>query len=394
MIMIGASVALVAIGCASTPHPQTRAHRAAKQTPAQHARTCSTAPPPTGATGSGWSLAHYDFHHTYLDMAATPSGSLWVVGRYWPEVCGRTTDQPLVLRGDGKGEWTRVPAPELPDSFASRIAAVSDDDVWLFGDSGQAHWNGSTWTVTSSDGARFGRPYTDAKNIWIIEGANILSGAGGAESGPWQAMGVLRRWNGSTWRKEWTPVTPASVSDGWIAGSSHRNAALARRSGGVWRAVPIPAVPTVHKGQFSRLEDVTVDASGRVSAIGWIAWVCGGEEEDVDYCGRGLFLHGVPGRWSYTLRDDPSFDAYGPIEADPAGGVWILYSKNDFVESYVRVMGTKWTFGDFPRGPLGNTRIGHLVSVRATGAMWAAGSDATEAEEPPYKGGAIWRWAP
>lgn len=50
----------------------------------------------------------------------------------------------------------------------------------------------------------------------------------------------------------------------------------------------------------------------------------------------------------------------------------------------------KWTYGTFPVGPLGHTRVATVVREPGTARLWAAVTDSTEREEPPNQGSGIW----
>ncbi|MEU7888690.1 hypothetical protein AB0B54_24570 [Microbispora bryophytorum] len=374
------------------------ASAAARERPSPSCLTGSPTPQPSPIRGGGWRVAYYDYRDRIRGLAVTREGTVWAAGARVPEPCGPETKAPLVLRGDG-GRWREVPAPPLTEPRA--VAASSDRDVWLFGENAAARWNGRRWTVAPGPGAEPQRVHATASgDVWAILNANFLYGAGGAE-GAWESRAELRHWDGTRWRTARPPLVAKGL-DGlpggevWVAGSSRGRAAVARWNGWSWSTVPLPAVPALHGasaphgGQLSELVDLAVDESGGVAAVGWVAWVCGTEEEDVTYCGSTLFLRRENGRWSYSLPSEPELDPQLRLEADGKGGFWLFYAKNEWNTAVGHLSGGKWTYGTFPAGPLGHTRVAAIVGEPGTARVWAAVADDTEAEEPPYRGGGIW----
>ncbi|TQS30323.1 hypothetical protein [Microbispora sp. KK1-11] len=365
---------------------------AARERPSPSCPTGSPTPQPSPVRGGGWRAAYYDYRDRITGLAVTREGTVWAAGTRVPEACGPETNAPLLLRGDG-GRWREVPAPPLSEPRA--VAASSDRDMWLFDEKTAAHWNGRRWTAAPGPGAEPERVHAAAPgDVWVIQKANFLDGAGGAEE-PWSSWSDLRRWDGRAWRTTRPPLVAKDV-DGlpggevWAAGSIRGRAAVARWNGWSWSTVPLPAVPALHRGQLSELVDLAVDESGRVAAVGWVAWVCGTQEEDVTYCGRTLFLRRENGRWSYSLPTEPELDPHLRLEADGRGGFWLFYAKNEWNTAVGHLSGGRWTYGTFPAGPLGHTRVAAVVRGPGTARVWAAVADATEQEGPPYRGGGIW----
>ncbi|MBE3014977.1 hypothetical protein IL992_38280 [Microbispora sp. NEAU-D428] len=364
---------------------------APRERPSPSCLTGSPRPEPSPDRAGGWRVAHYDYRDRLTSLAVTREGTVWAAGTRVPEPCGREANAPLLLRGDG-GRWREVPAPPMEPRA---VAASSDRDVWLFGEKTAARWNGRRWTAAPGPGADLKGVHAAAPgDVWAVVNANFLDGAGGAEE-PWSSRADLRHWDGRAWRTARPPLVAKDV-DGlpggavWAAGSSRGRAAVARWNGWSWSTVPLPAVPALHRDQLSELVDLAVDEAGRVAAVGWVAWVCGGEEEDVTFCGRTLFLLRENGRWSYSLPGEPELDPHLRLEADGRGGFWLFYSKNEWSTAVGHLSGGRWTHGTFPAGPLGHTRVAAVVREPGAARVWAAVTDATEREEPPYRGGGIW----
>ncbi|OPG12645.1 hypothetical protein [Microbispora sp. GKU 823] len=367
------------------------ASAAARERPSPSCLTGSPMPEPSPDRGGGWRVAYYDYRDRLAGLAVTREGTVWAAGTRVREPCGPETRSPLLLRGDGE-RWREVPIPPMEPRA---VAASSDRDVWLFGEEAAARWNGRRWTTAPGPGPDLKQVHAAAPgDVWAVVNANFLDGAGGAEE-PWSSRADLRHWDGTAWRTARPPLVAKDV-DGlpggavWAAGSSRGRAALARWNGWSWSAVPLPAVPALHRGQLSELVDLAVDESGRVAAVGWVAWVCGTQEEDVTYCGRTLFLLRENGRWSYSLPAEPELDPHVGLEADGRGGFWLFYSKNEWNTAVGHLSGGRWTYGTFPAGPLGHTRVAAVAREPGAARVWAAVADTTEQEGPPYRGGGIW----
>ncbi len=354
--------------------------------------TPRSGPGEDGGRAGEWRGAYYDYRDRLMGLAVTREKTVWAAGTRVPHACGPETSAPLLLRGDG-GRWREVAAPPVTEPRA--VAAASDRDVWLFGETTAARWDGRRWTTAPGPGGKPDRVHAAAPgDVWAVVNANFLDGAGGAE-GPWGSRADLRRWDGRAWRTARPPLVAKDV-DGlpggevWVAGSSRGRAAVARWNGWSWSTVPLPAVPALHRNQLSELVDLAVDESGRVAAVGWVAWVCGTEEEDVTFCGRTLLLRRENGRWGYSLVPEPELDPHLRLEADGRGGFWLFYAKNEWNTAVGHLSGGEWTHGTFPAGPLGHTGVGSVVREPGTARVWAVAADGTEREEPPYRGSGIW----
>jgi hypothetical protein len=134
--------------------------------------------------------------------------------------------------------WSVVPSPNgNSNSVLSGVAAVSANDVWAVGNSGDQksggqalieHWNGSHWSVVKSPSPGSGGDLRDvaavsASNVWAVGYSSI----GGS------IQTLVERWNGTGWQvvkspgvatiPTFTAVAAVSAHDVWAVGSYHNS---------------------------------------------------------------------------------------------------------------------------------------------------------------------------
>jgi hypothetical protein len=196
-------------------------------------------------TGAAWVVSHVIRGGGQVE--ALGPRDVWVFGSAWDHYNGRT--------------WSRVTSAS---GLASAASALSDADIWSFGRTTVAHWNGHVLTRTSvkkvlirktpTDNPGLVGIYAQSKdNIWAI-GNGDTADAGGPlfilhDNGHgWRrvAVGVLGSDGGSA-------VAPDGRGGLWIPldGASGQPTTMAHFSGGKLTTVKLP-VP----GQRITLESV------------------------------------------------------------------------------------------------------------------------------------------
>lgn len=197
--------------------------------------------------GSAWTVADLD----------TNLGSHAATG-----ISGKTTDavyacvpqEPYPLRKWNGKDFVRVMMPDAVRQLAQNQCAVestSAGDVWLFGNAGIGHFDGTAWSVTESSRERsvrsitsigstgvgvgtYGRILTRSGTGWVVENAGPGSDytfAGGirAKDGvEWSVAGgsLLRKMRGGPWQK--TPhdklevggILPIDATHAWAVSTS------------------------------------------------------------------------------------------------------------------------------------------------------------------------------
>jgi hypothetical protein len=156
------------------------------------------------------------------------------------------------------------PAPGTPTAWA--VGYSYDNAVAAYRTMIQRYGNGSWSIVSSPNASTTGSSQltkvdaTDAANVWAI----------GSDS---QAGTLVLRYNGSSWARMTAPsgISPRSIdvvsaTDVWVAGYNGSAATVARWNHGTWTTVYTQATTGRHLTVF---EGITVDATGRVWAVGW-----------------------------------------------------------------------------------------------------------------------------
>lgn len=327
------------------------------------------------APAGQWSVVHDHRDDSYDAVTVTPGGAVWVAGTRRPDR-GSSRTESLLLKG-GRSAFKRVTGPGFR---VKRLASASDTRVWAFGASRYARWDGRRWQVKRWRHGRVDRAYAIGKNLWVIENSNTFPAAGGAG---WKARSTLRRLAGSVWREVDTSIVVKGIDGKWAAGSVRGRAALARWTGTAWRAVALPAIPSARSGQISELTDVAVDGeTGRVMAVGWVAWPCGGAKRS--FCGETLLLSGYLGGFTFEVRGEPGLQPRAQAEPDGRGGAWVVYDAKGGGSGFLHIGADGVEPGAFPAPPARKAFVRDLAVRPESGSVWAVGA------APSGPSGLIW----
>ncbi|MEW9530865.1 hypothetical protein [Microbispora sp. NPDC049125] len=330
------------------------------------------------APAGGWSVVHDDHRDSYDAVTVTPGGAVWVAGTR--RSGGSTGTESLLLKG-GRSTFKRVTGPGFR---VKRLTSASDTRVWAFGASRYARWDGKRWQVKRWPYGRVDRANSIGKNLWVIENSNTFPSAGKAG---WKARSTLRRLVGSVWHKVPTPIVVKGLDAAWAAGSVRGRAALAHWTGKVWRTVPIPAIPSAHAGQISELTDVALDGeTGRVMAVGWVAWPCGGAKHP--FCGETLLLSGYLNHFTFEVHDEAGIQPHAQAEPDGRGGAWIVYDAKGGGSRFLHIGVDSVEPGAFPAPPKQKPSVRDLAIQPESGSLWAVGA------APSGRDGVIWAKRP
>ncbi|MGC5010886.1 hypothetical protein ACLQ2R_08995 [Streptosporangium sp. DT93] len=317
------------------------------------------------APAGRWGVVHDQSRDSYDAVTVTPGGAVWVAGTRRPDR-GSGRARPLLLKG-GRSAFRQVTGPGFR---VKRLTSASDTRVWAFGASRYARWDGRRWQVKRWRHGRVDRAYAIGENLWVVENANTFSAAGGAG---WKARSTLRRLTGSVWRKVDTPIVVKGIDGKWASGSARGRAALARWSGTAWRMVALPAIPSARPDQISELTDVAVDGeTGRVTAVGWIAWPCGGARRS--FCGETLLLSGYLGGFGFEVRGEPGIQPRAQAEPDGGGGAWVVHPAGGGGSGFLHIGADGVESGAFPAPPNRHASVRDLAAQPGTRSVWAVGA--------------------
>ncbi|MGH2482118.1 MAG: hypothetical protein ACRDHW_20905, partial [Ktedonobacteraceae bacterium] len=156
--------------------------------------------------GSNWSLVQLptSLHSALLNgIAATSANDIWAVGA--TEVARGSSDVPLAIHWDGHS-WSTAPlSPDLDSGDFSMVKAISANDAWAVGTSGNQtggaqtlieYWNGTSWQIVTSPspGSFYNSLYAasavSASDVWAV---------GYDASSSWPTQTLVEHWNGTQW---------------------------------------------------------------------------------------------------------------------------------------------------------------------------------------------------
>jgi hypothetical protein len=208
-----------------------------------------------------------------------------------------------MLRFDGTS-WSRVSLPDLGSLNA--IWGSGRNDVWVVGERGVLHWDGSEWTPVS-EGPGNGRAVwgSGPQDVWIL--------SAGTTGSSYHYGDELWRWDGSTWSQEQGPfprltsICGAGPDDVWAVGED--GVTLHRDSAG-WSSISSGTTATLHSVHCTSPTDVW--------AVGW---------EDLKRR-AGAIIHWDGSNWSSMLQTmscgiAPCFEEFWDVWASGPNDVWV-----------------------------------------------------------------------
>ena len=259
------------------------------------------------------------------------------------------------------------------------VAAASASDVWAVGlnDNGSLimHWNGSSWTSTSTGlGFLYDVATTGASNAWAVGGTDWFNPAT-----------LIYHWNGSSWTSQANPNPPAggffegvaaaSASDAWAVGQlggggPGSGTGLSNRTliehwnGSSWAMVPSPATP----GPAGSLSRVSVVGPDDAWAVGWT----GNGNTTFDALAEhwnGTAWTGVP--VPASVGGNVYLGAVAAISADDVWATGQTTGPGPTRNVILHWNGTSWKRFALPAGSA--TGILHGAAASSAGNVWAVG---------------------
>ncbi len=193
---------------------------------------------------------------------------------------GTDTGQPKTAPSspDCPPAWRVVSGARAFNQGGQVLSAVASDDIWLLGDNGINHWNGSSWTIVTPNpdpapGHQylfFGLAAHTHNDVWFAGYVTV----GGLELEPFTV-----HYDGTTWRAVPTAYTghqpilqsiaPVSPNDVWFVGYffdfNYPHALIMHYDGTSVSQVPSPDIST----GFVYLSDIEALSSNDVWTVGY-----------------------------------------------------------------------------------------------------------------------------
>jgi hypothetical protein len=252
-------------------------------------------------TGSGWSVVDLpdppEAESILWGVAAPSQNEVWVAGYTGGILDSRTLIEryvgscqtptptpamtPTPIPPDCMWVWDSmdIPAPEGTDGVLQGIEALSANDIWAVGTTGEmliGHWNGSHWTVMPPPGVITEGMLLDvsavaANDVWAV-GLRYTSGS---------YTPAAFRWDGVQWADVPVPTEPGlnyylhavdtiTTDNVWVVGwttdpTTYVNEALVMRwNGTVWTRVPVSIT-----APYSALHGISAFSASDMWAVGY-----------------------------------------------------------------------------------------------------------------------------
>src|SRR6266704_85564 len=284
-------------------------------------------------------------------------------------------------------QWSVVPSPNgSSSSNLSAVAAVSANDVWAVGSSGNQrsgaqtlieHWNGSSWSVVTSPNP--GSIYNTLYGVTVISAANVWA-VGYYVNTTGVTQTLIEHWNGSSWSVMQSPnpgyssdhlngVAAVSTSDVWAVGNGKTSSGktlIEHWNGSSWSVVTSPS-----PGSGGDLRAVAAVSAGNVWAVGY-------------YSPNSSSIQTLVERWNGTswqvvksanIGTSPTFSAVAAVSAHDIWAVGSYHNpnSNEFFQTLTEHWnGTKWSIVKSPSPSSFSTQLLGVAAVSATN-VWAVG---------------------
>ncbi|HEX4223157.1 MAG TPA: hypothetical protein VHZ97_12390 [Pseudonocardiaceae bacterium] len=251
---------------------------------------------------------------TAVHSVASGFGMTWAVGG--------TAIGTAILRREGSS-WHRVPTPDIGP--VRRAVVASDVDVWAVGLGHCLHWDGHRWHEVPMP-TRRGERTLLAEFAAFGPDALYCVGQATRLNDPWQARGVVQRWDGTHWHELALPdvarywglfgVDGASPDDVWVVGADAEQPIILHWDGRAWTRTPIPATGP----GWGQLTEVVALAAHDVWATGGLATRPGSNA--MRRCTQALAMHWDGRHWSLARPPSEAVHVDQLIHGD--GQIWAL----------------------------------------------------------------------
>ncbi len=232
--------------------------------------------------GNAWSIvATPVISGTPYAVVTLGPNDVWVAGSFYTLMPNLTA---VVLHWNGS-TWTSYPLTSISVVTLTDLTAVSTNDIWAIepaADDGTYtwHWNGTNWTHYNAATTRL-RPgggvafdlYSGSaratNDVWAV-GSAICTGCQG---------GLISHYNGATWT-ETTSITPTlkgvialAANDVWAVGGYSAASSILHWNGSAWTPVSSPNIGTLNSIGGSGPADLwAVSTGGSIVHYNGISW--------------------------------------------------------------------------------------------------------------------------
>ena len=286
-------------------------------------------------------------------------------------------------------QWSVVPSPNgSSSSNLSGVAAVSANDIWAVGSSGNQmsgaqtlieHWNGSSWSVVTSPNP--GSIYNTLYGVTAISAANVWA-VGYYVNTTGVTQTLIEHWNGTSWSVVTSPspatgnnelfsVSAASASSIWTVGFLTNNTSQTPSDQTLiehWNGTSWSVVKSPNPGSSSdHLNGVTAVSTSDVWAVG------NGKTSS----GKTLIEHWNGTSWSVVASPSPgSGGDFRAVDAVSAGNVWAvgyyLSNSSSILTLVERWNGASWQV--VKSANIGTSPSFNAVAAVSANDVWAVGS--------------------
>jgi hypothetical protein len=310
-------------------------------------------------------------------VAVVTANNVWAVG-FHPDPSGQPAyiHQSLVERWDGSS-WSVIPSPNVPgkpDVELNGVAAISANDIWAVGHSGDPsyapyqtltmHWDGTSWSIITSPspGTYNGNDLTAVagvapNDVWAV--GWYQSGTSGQDGGA-----LTMHWDGTSWTVLPNPskntlyaITALASNNVWAAGYG----VILHWDGTAWSSVAFPQ-PQGGSGTSYILRGLSATSANDIWAVGFRQWVYFS-----GYLNSPVTYHWDGNSWSLVPNAGITNEYLWAVTAIAPNDVWAV-GDNGQTQHW---NGAAWSRVSAPFPDLG----GRFYGVASTSAsdIWAVG---------------------
>ncbi len=259
--------------------------------------TASPTPTPCSVSWSAVPVPNVTRQAGVFGMAASGADDVWAVGSYYDT---QSNGYSLIEHWNGS-TWTVSSTLSLTASLRD-VLVISTTNAWATGGNTIDHWDGTTWTAVANPAP------ADAGDLYALAAvnANDIWAVGRTASGS-VAQSYTMHWDGTAWSRVPSPnvppghtelygVTARATNDVWAVGVGNTSQSLILHwDGSTWTVVPSPAVGSGYNWLWS------------VAAVGPNdAWAVG----DVQYGAQPLILHWNGSAWTAITSPALTYEAH------------------------------------------------------------------------------------